>query len=126
MALPVWPAITYRPQSDATQVEQLLNPPTKTNVEDGPAIIRQWSSGNWTRIKYRILFTHAAFDTFYTFYKTTLGRGAQRFTMPVGRFNMADPWPNKTVFIEPDSLSGPRKSGEGHVTVDFILNVLDW
>lgn len=126
MALPNYPpTLPYRPQQAGTGVKQLFTPPVKSEVEEGPPILREWSSSNWTSLDYRMLYTHAEYEIFEDFLMVTLKRGRQRFYMPVGKFGNPN-WTPKVCYIEPDTLKGPIPAGEGHVTVDFVLNVNGW
>jgi hypothetical protein len=126
MATPGWPNnVPYAPQRDAYAMSKRWQDLLVSEVEDGPRRQRRTNTGQWSQHSYSIRMTLAQYETFDAFVALTLGAGAARFTMPVGRLGAPKPWPAKLAYIEGGQFTA-KAEAVGYVMVSFVLNVLDW
>lgn len=116
--------LPYAPERSTYEVSRRHQGLVTTEMEDGN---RQRSSATaaWSEHAYVIVMTDAQFELFDRFVMQTLGKGASRFYMPVGRNNQPRPWGLKLAYIKGGDFS-TKPHALGKVSVAFVLSVLDW
>lgn len=99
MTIPAWPStVPDRPVQGGLTPSDPYRPPLKTEVEDGPEILRVQSHTIISKFEYSIAMTAAQFAAWKTFVTTTLGQGTSRFTMTVGILGSG--YATKTCYID--------------------------
>jgi hypothetical protein len=83
MAIPAWPAINDTPLVDGFQNQPWGPGPIITQMEGGNVRTRRRPGDNISLIKQAVRLSDADLATFKTWFDTTLGGGAARFTMDV-------------------------------------------
>jgi len=127
--MPDWPAsLPYIPVTDDFGVSEPYRPALRTEVEDGPELMRPQSLTVIQKQNIRLLFTAEQAETFRLFMRNTLFRGTRRFTMPTSFDGVT--YTPRTCFIEGGSY---RLAPDGSLTdgekrswqASFVLCVID-
>lgn len=84
MTLPAWPSgVPHIPKLDDQQDIERVIPPIVTDMEGGNQRQRARPGDNIGVLPYVLQMSIAQFETFQTWWKTTLSLGTARFTMDV-------------------------------------------
>lgn len=115
-----WPTgVPYKPLAGSWSMPEPFPAPIETEMEGGNVRKRRRPGDNFARIEFRIAMTREEWDTLFSWMKSDISNGTQRFTMQVW---LGSSFVSKTVQFAPQFIPSAAEHGRA-VAVTMNLRV---